>query len=76
MRAKFALGFRFFEKVHVNGPDTHSVYRWLRLASGDASAVPWNFSSVRPRLERSIPCPEGALNTTQLIQPYPCSVHS
>jgi len=34
--------------VSVNGPETHTVYRWLRLKGaapgGSANAIPWNFS--------------------------------
>jgi len=38
-------GFRLMEKVNVNGPETHHVYRWLRLkGSPDAEAIPWNFN--------------------------------
>jgi len=33
-----------FEKVSVNGPNTHPVWRWLRLmGSAGAEAIPWNF---------------------------------
>jgi len=45
IRTKFSVGFRLLEKVNVNGADTHSVFRWLRLkGSKDASAIPWNFN--------------------------------
>lgn len=45
IRTKFSVGFRLLEKVNVNGADTHSVFRWLRLkGSQDAAAIPWNFN--------------------------------
>ena len=45
VRAKYSPSFRLFEKVHVNGPATHPVYRWLRLkGSDDAGAIGWNFN--------------------------------
>jgi len=47
VRAKYALdaGFKFMEKVDVNGEEAHPVYRWLRLrGSEDAEPLAWNFS--------------------------------
>lgn len=33
------------EKVEVNGPGTHPVWQWLRLASnGGVAPIPWNFT--------------------------------
>ena len=34
-------GFHFFEKIHVNGPNAHPVYRFLRLKSGDMGPIGW-----------------------------------
>ncbi len=34
--------FTFFEKVNVNGPDTHPVYRFLRGRTTDGP-IGWNF---------------------------------
>ena len=45
MRTKFSVGFRLLDKVLVNGPDTHPVFRWLRLkGSQDGGAIGWNFN--------------------------------
>jgi len=44
VRTKFGVGFELLEKVNVNGPETHPVWQWLRLASGDAGAIGWNFT--------------------------------
>jgi glutathione peroxidase len=48
---RFGSKFTLFEKVEVNGPNTHPVYRFLRtnspLFSGkdnSAKVIPWNFS--------------------------------
>ena len=42
VRAQYSLGFTLLEKVHVNGANTHPVFRWLRLkGSEDAAAIPW-----------------------------------
>mmetsp|Transcript_59389 Transcript_59389/g.128792 ORF Transcript_59389/g.128792 Transcript_59389/m.128792 type:complete len:98 (-) Transcript_59389:390-683(-) len=49
MRAKFDVNFRTMEKVLVNGPSTHAVYRFLRTkaaaSDGDSEPGPigWNF---------------------------------
>jgi len=44
MRAKFGVQFDIMEKVHVNGPDTHEVYKWLRLTGDDGGYIGWNFA--------------------------------
>lgn len=48
---RFGSKFFIFEKVEVNGPNTHPVYRYLRthsaLFSGkdqEARLIPWNFA--------------------------------
>ena len=46
VRAKYHVDFHVFEKVKVNGADTHPVYRFLRLAAAggaDAPFLGWNF---------------------------------
>lgn len=47
VRQRYDVGFHVMQKVHVNGRDTHPVYRWLRLgASDDGESAPylgWNF---------------------------------
>ena len=47
VRTRYHVGFHVFEKVKVNGADTHPVYRFLRLAAGgggdDAPFLGWNF---------------------------------
>lgn len=41
--------FNIHRKIEVNGPNTHEVYRYLRLNSelksgnNEAKEVPWNF---------------------------------
>jgi len=42
MRAKFDVNFRTMEKVLVNGPSTHAVYRFLRTkaAASDGDSEP------------------------------------
>ena len=43
---RYHVDFHVFEKVKVNGADTHPVYRFLRLAAAggaDAPFLRWNF---------------------------------
>ena len=43
---RYHVDFHVFEKVKVNGADTHPVYRFLRLAAAggaDAPFLGWNF---------------------------------
>ena len=47
----FELPFKVFDKVVVNGPETHEVYRFLRTNSelfdwgnNRAQQIPWNFT--------------------------------
>lgn len=49
--SKFRANFTMFEKVDINGPNTHPVYRWLRNNSDlfdkekkVAKLIPLNFS--------------------------------
>ena len=53
MKTRFSLGFDLLQKVSVNGPSTHPIFRWLRLrgaasngsdGGGDADAISWNFN--------------------------------
>lgn len=39
------VGFIMMEKVDVNGPDSHNVYKFLKAAASDSSDVKWNFAS-------------------------------
>ena len=49
VRARYGVGFTIMEKVHVNGRETHPVYRWLRLGATEGDEVDrapylgWNF---------------------------------
>lgn len=47
VRAKYGVNFRVMQKIHVNGPGTHNVYKWLRLRATDEEDVApylgWNF---------------------------------
>lgn len=46
-RSTYNVTFPLFEKVHVNGADTHPLYAWLKSeAPGIAgtTAVKWNFT--------------------------------
>ncbi|KAM3131091.1 hypothetical protein pb186bvf_016789 [Paramecium bursaria] len=49
VQKKYGVSFPLFQKIEVNGPGTHEVYRYLRLNSelksgnGEAKQVPWNF---------------------------------
>jgi glutathione peroxidase len=47
--SRFGAKFILFEKVEVNGPNTHPVYKFLRSAgkegkNGEAKVIPWNFA--------------------------------
>ena len=47
--SRFGSKFTLFDKVEVNGPNTHPVYRFLRSnwgkeKSGEAKVIPWNFA--------------------------------
>jgi len=43
----FAAGKQFtgvlMDKVDVNGGNSSPVFKWLKMASGDESAIAWNF---------------------------------
>lgn len=39
------LGFRMMEKVDVNGPNTHPVFKFLKGATEDPRDIRWNFAS-------------------------------
>ncbi len=41
--ARFGVTFPMFEKVDVNGPGRHPLYKALIAASGDSSDIKWNF---------------------------------
>jgi len=48
---KFHVDFPLFEKINVNGPETHQVFRFLRAntelyddKSKKIQAIPWNFT--------------------------------
>jgi glutathione peroxidase len=45
-RAKFGVSFPLFEKIDVNGPRTHPVFRLLRRRLGGlfGSRIKWNFT--------------------------------
>ena len=52
MRPKYKLGpsFRYMEKVDVNGPSAHPVYRWLRInGSENGGPLGWNFCERHAR---------------------------
>lgn len=38
-------GFLMMDKIEVNGPGTHEVYKFLKAATEDHSDVKWNFGS-------------------------------
>lgn len=51
VKNNFNAQFTLFEKVEVNGPNTHPVYRYLRgrsqlfnKAQNKAKVIPWNFA--------------------------------
>lgn len=37
--------FLIMEKIEVNGPDAHQVYKFLKSATDDNSDIKWNFGS-------------------------------
>ncbi|CAD8063040.1 unnamed protein product [Paramecium sonneborni] len=47
--SKYGVSFPLFQKIEVNGQNTHEVYKYLRLNSSlkvsanEAKEVPWNF---------------------------------
>ena len=51
VRSRYNPKFTLFEKVEVNGPETHPVYRYLRKNSSlfnkkfnHSKVIPWNFA--------------------------------
>uniref|UniRef100_A0A061S317 Glutathione peroxidase n=1 Tax=Tetraselmis sp. GSL018 TaxID=582737 RepID=A0A061S317_9CHLO len=42
------------DKVDVNGPGAHPVYRWLKEQSGDTSDLDWNFAKFLVRPDGSV----------------------
>ena len=51
VRTRYNSKFTLFEKIEVNGPNTHPIYRYLRLrsplfnkAQNQAKVIPWNFA--------------------------------
>jgi glutathione peroxidase len=53
MRKKYKAEYLIMEKIHVNGPETHPVWSFLRRNSkdlwnetkGEAKVIPWSWSS-------------------------------
>lgn len=43
VRVKHNVNFPLMEKVHVNGPKTHPVYRFLRVVGDEGGPIGWNF---------------------------------
>lgn len=43
---KFGAKYQFFEKIDVNGDNTHPVYKWLKPRKPGVlgTAIKWNFS--------------------------------
>ena len=49
VKSKFNVNFPMFSKVEVNGPNTHEVFRFLRMNSqlktgNRAKEIQWNFA--------------------------------
>ncbi len=51
VKKNFEATFKLFEKVEVNGPNTHPLFVYLRNNSelfdsktGEAKVIPWNFA--------------------------------
>ena len=51
VKSNFQSAFKLFEKVEVNGPNTHPLYRYLRSHSelydkttNTSKVIPWNFA--------------------------------
>jgi glutathione peroxidase len=40
----FGVSFRVFDKIEVNGPAEHPLYRWLKSQPGGAGEIEWNFT--------------------------------
>jgi len=42
----YGVSFPMFDKIDVNGDDTHPLYQWLRTEKGGllGSAIKWNFT--------------------------------
>jgi len=41
--AKYGVKFTMMEKINVNGPETHVVYRYLK-SNSDREKIDWNFA--------------------------------
>ena len=38
------MTFPLFEKIEVNGANTHPVYQWLKAQPGATGDIAWNFT--------------------------------
>uniref|UniRef100_A0A7S3NPN1 Glutathione peroxidase n=1 Tax=Aureoumbra lagunensis TaxID=44058 RepID=A0A7S3NPN1_9STRA len=43
VRSRFGAEFKIMEKIQVNGPNTHQVYRFLKKAT-NSGPITWNFA--------------------------------
>mmetsp|Transcript_72360 Transcript_72360/g.170209 ORF Transcript_72360/g.170209 Transcript_72360/m.170209 type:complete len:118 (+) Transcript_72360:204-557(+) len=62
-------GFTLFEKVDVNGPNTHDVYRFLRSTPGMEEKIEWNFGKF-------IVAPDGKVLSRHNPKTNPASLES
>lgn len=40
----YGVAFKMFEKIDVNGENTHPLYRYLKEEQGDGKDITWNFN--------------------------------
>lgn len=40
----YQVEFPMFEKIYVNGPNTHPIYNWLKAQPGVGGDIEWNFA--------------------------------
>lgn len=53
------------EKVNVNGPNAHEVWRFLKLSSGHTDPIKWNFSKFLVGRDGKVHC-VGLTSTAEL----------
>ncbi len=80
IRETYQIEFPIFEKIHVNGKDSHEVFKYLRLRCHDfnktkknrAKYIPWNFSKFILNSEGKpvtyIPCKSSIMDKRGLIE--------
>ena len=63
VQSEYGVEFTMMEKVNVNGPDAHIVYKWLKSKAGPVR-ISWNFATY------FIVGPDGHVEAFSGVEPF------